>query len=475
MESGWNVSEVSRPRTRGLSALAGLEAALDSFCAGFDADVVTASDAAEVLARLCVIERRVTAVNAAAARRVEQSRAWKHQGHRSMPDWLAAKTGEPVSSGAGLLDTARKLEAAPATADALASGDVSVAAAREIADAVAVDPTAEAGLLALAGEHDHRRLMEEAARVRQAATSGESEAARHERLRKRRYARTSVDPDGLVLLRAGFAPQDWAPFASLLQGATDHEFRRARRDGRREPVQAYAADALLRLLTPAAAPAPQPVGGSDLRPPADLADGAQHPGHRARGCSRTRTSRASRTGSLIRRSRRRSSPRQRSWCWWTRPLLRRGHRLGGERCEIAGVGTVSVGWVRELLPDAISHALVHDGTEILGYASATRSIRKAVHLAVKARDWRCVVRGCGRARRLQRDHRHDYALGGSGSSDNLNLLCAFHHHQKTCEGAKLDKVGDEYHWTPPGSAEIWSSKIGAGLTLWDVDPPPPDC
>ena len=142
---------------------------------------------------------------------------WKHAGFATMAEWMAAKTGDPVPVLVGLLDTAKKLERCAATAEAFAAGEVSVAAVREIAAAVAVDPTAEAQLLAVAQAGDHRRLVDTAARVRQAARSAEDEAARHARLRARRFARTRTDTDGLVILNAGFAPKDWAPFASALR------------------------------------------------------------------------------------------------------------------------------------------------------------------------------------------------------------------------------------------------------------------
>ena len=128
------------------------QTALDAFCAGFDPDRQTATEAADTLARLTVMERQITAARGRAARRVEISSSWKHAGFRTMADWMAAKTGEAVSASSGLLDTARKLESLPATADALAAGAVSLAAAREIAGAVAVDPTAEAQLLAVASQ-----------------------------------------------------------------------------------------------------------------------------------------------------------------------------------------------------------------------------------------------------------------------------------------------------------------------------------
>ena len=105
------------------------------------------------------------AAKAGGARRVDQSSVWRHAGYRTMAEWMAAKTGDPVGAVVGLLDTAT--------------------------------------------------------RVRQAARSAEDETARHARLRARRFARTRTDTDGLVIVHAGFAPQDWAPFADRLRRGTD--------------------------------------------------------------------------------------------------------------------------------------------------------------------------------------------------------------------------------------------------------------
>ena len=422
--------------------LASLEAAVVGFCVGFDPAVVTATEAGEVVARLTVLERRLGLVKGRAARRVETSSLWRHAGHRSMADWLAAKTGDPAGVSHGLLDTARKLELLPATAEAVAAGQVSLAAAREIAGAVAADPGAEAGLLAVAAlGGSHRELVDEAAKVRRAAVSADDEAARHARLRVRRFARTHTDPDGLVLLHAGFAPQDWALVDAAWRRGTDAHFAQARREGRRESPEAYAADALLAMLAPPAT--------THTETDAFAATG--------------------RGGEPVPQAKARQPGKPEVVVLVDGIALKRGHLGVGERCEIIGIGPVDIDWVNRLLPQAIVHALVHDGVDITTYASATRSIRKAARLAVQTRDRCCVVPGCRRALRTQRDHRHDYARGGPGSVHNLNLLCEFHHNQKTRDGARLERRGDHWHWYPPGHAEPWTTPVGANLTLWNTD------
>ncbi|HEY5153410.1 MAG TPA: DUF222 domain-containing protein, partial [Acidimicrobiales bacterium] len=162
-----------------LARLAVAEAAFEAFCAGFDPGLLTASEASVVLPRLSVFKRRVESVEGVTARRVDVSSVWKHRGFRSSAEWMAATTGDAVGVTSGLLAAARQLESLPATAEAFAAGAVSLQAAREIAGAVGVDPTAEAGLLAVAAKGDHRGLVDSAARVRQAARSAEDETAKH--------------------------------------------------------------------------------------------------------------------------------------------------------------------------------------------------------------------------------------------------------------------------------------------------------
>jgi len=260
-----------------------------------------------------------------------------------------------------------------------------------------------------------------------------------------------------VLLHAGFAPEDWAPFAAAFERGTDAQFTQARRQGRRENHEAYAADALLDMLTAKkatpATDAPAPDGPVPLG--FDTTDGDTTDGEVTGSGSTT--------------------------CEAKRPVLpevvvmvdgialKRGYLSVGERCEIVGVGPVDVDWVKKLLPEAIVHALVHNGVDITTYASATRSVHKAVRMAVKTRDCWCVVPGCFRARRTQQDHRWDFAEGGPGSVDNLNLLCEFHHNQKTRGGARLERVSDDWHWYPPHCTEAWIAPVGAALTLWDTD------
>ncbi len=89
--------------------LTAVEAVVDAFCRRFDPTLLTASEAADAVRRLSIVERKVTAAKARAAARVDGSSVWKHAGFRTMPEWMAARTGDPVPVLTGLLDTAKKL------------------------------------------------------------------------------------------------------------------------------------------------------------------------------------------------------------------------------------------------------------------------------------------------------------------------------------------------------------------------------
>src|SRR4029078_13333467 len=105
---------------------------------------------------------------------------------------------------------------------------------------------------------------------------------------------------------------------------------------------------------------------------------------------------------------------------------------------IVGFGPVSIDLARQILPDALVDVLVHDLVDIKAHATMTRHQTRDLKATLKVRDRRCVVPGCKRRRRLQADHRHDYAQGGPTSAANLELLCELHHLEQTHRCAPLE-------------------------------------
>ena len=125
------------------SAVAALERALGRLEPG----TLDASGAKKLVDLFTRCERLSVAGRGMAARRVESGLSWKREGHRSAAHWLASTTGVSVGAASRSLQTARELEALPATAAAFRSGELSEAQASEIAATATLDPAAEARLL----------------------------------------------------------------------------------------------------------------------------------------------------------------------------------------------------------------------------------------------------------------------------------------------------------------------------------------
>jgi hypothetical protein len=100
------------------STVAALERTIAEFEPG-TLDVTGAKQATDLYAR---IERLGAAGKLMAARRVEDAVTWKRDGHRSGAHWLASATGVSVGAAMRSLETARRLEELPETADAFRGG-----------------------------------------------------------------------------------------------------------------------------------------------------------------------------------------------------------------------------------------------------------------------------------------------------------------------------------------------------------------
>jgi len=122
-------------------------------------------DATRLLKLFAEAERLAAVGKALMARRVEETNQWRHLGHRSAAEWLAATTGSSVGAALGTLETARRVERLPATAEAQRQGRLSEAQAREIAAAASVNPAVERDLLATARTEPVAALRQRCHRV----------------------------------------------------------------------------------------------------------------------------------------------------------------------------------------------------------------------------------------------------------------------------------------------------------------------
>jgi hypothetical protein len=136
--------------------------------------------------------------------------------------------------------------------------------------------------------------------------------------------------------------------------------------------------------------------------------------------------------------------------------LVRGDVTPGERCEIPGVGPVSVQWARQLLGDAFVTAVVKKGTDITTVAHFGRHIPAELQTAMIVGGRECEVEGCHHRGYLERDHTVDHALGGPTAAENLGWLCYVHHLRKS-KGWTLgptDPVTGKRTLRPPAGAEL---------------------
>ena len=142
-------------------------ALVGAWCDRFDAGVVSGAEAAQVVSSLSGLIRRLSGVRASAAVRASSCR--EIGGHGSPAVWLAREAGVGVGEARRVLDTARRLRECPVTAEAVASGELSLVEAGEVTAAAVVAPGAERALVAAAkASHD----------VGQVAGAGEPAAGR---------------------------------------------------------------------------------------------------------------------------------------------------------------------------------------------------------------------------------------------------------------------------------------------------------
>jgi Domain of unknown function (DUF222)/HNH endonuclease len=355
--------------------------ALEAVSSGLEPWRLGGRDAAGLVELAARGERICASIKALAARRVEATKVWRASGHRSAAHWVAEATGETVGAATRTLETARALDALPATDEAFRAGQLSETQAAEITSAASADPNAEAGLLGTAAETSVKGLRDRCRQVRAGAEADDQAWAR--RLHVERRAHEWTDSEGAYHLSARLAPDAGARFSSAWKAHTDRIFCEARRAGRREPRAAYAADALVALASEG------PCKPVEVRVAVDSA------------------------------------------------ALARGHTESGERCEIAGVGPVPVTTARALLDDAAVAVITRDGDDITAVSSPKRTIPTKVRRALEARYPACAVSTCANDQFLEIDHIVALEDHGRTEVDNLWRLCSHHHRLKTYEGWKV--------------------------------------
>ena len=174
--------------------IAELRESLGDYAARFDAAVLSAAQAADVVEQASRIEKMAATVKSLAAARLAETGSWRVEGDRSAAHQLARRTGTSVVQAASAIDTARRLESLPAIASAARRGELSAEQACAIADAAGSDPGAEHDLLEAARRSPLAELRGQCARTKAAAPVDLE--ARRRRIHQRRSLRSFTDAEG---------------------------------------------------------------------------------------------------------------------------------------------------------------------------------------------------------------------------------------------------------------------------------------
>jgi hypothetical protein len=382
-----------------------LREAMERFSTSFDPALITATTALRVIEDTAAIEKMAAAVRAKAAARLDDTDVSRRKGYRSTAEQVAEIAGTGVGAAIDAIATARRLEELPAADAAARRGELSPQQASAVAGAAAVNPEAEEELVEAAGRLPLKELQSRCADKR---AEVEDREAQRERIRRGRYLRPFNDPDGAWRLSARDNPEIGAAIMAAIAAKQDELFNQARAEGRREPAEAYAMDALAALLGAA---------GASGTPP--------------------------------------SGPYQPSA--WAKAIIRidfetlvRGHPLDGETCDIAGV-PVAVSAVEQIIDSgsAFLAAVITKGEQVMGVAHFGRAPTARQQTALEWIYPTCAAEGCTQAARLQRDHRVDWAKTHTTVFDLLDLLCAFHHGLKTRENWGLVEGRGKRAFVPP--------------------------
>jgi hypothetical protein len=458
---------------------------LGALCSGLDPDAVPLPEVTALWSAFDALERLAAGAKCRLARRVEESRSWAATGARSPAEHLAQLSGTTTGRARGALETSKALAGLPRADAAVAAGELSDQQASAIASAAGADPSAEDRLVALAKRRDLRRLREECART---SARAEDEAKRHQRLHRQRSLRTWKGPDGSWNLSVRNTPEVGAEFEAALAPLREAIFGAARLRGEHESGEAYGADALAAMVrrslgaedgsgtggargrgAAVAGGQPAPAGGAAAEGAAAQAEPTGGPGG-AGASGGADDSLDAPEGAGARRAARSRRPDTKVIALIDYEALKRGVAEGGETCEIAGVGPVSVATVRSLLGDAFGAAIVTNGVDVFSVAHLGRSVSAHQRSALEARGYGCEVPGCGSATALEIDHIDEWCKTFRTTLEALAWMCRPHHQDKTYRGWRL--LG------PPGRRR-WVAGETSGREVPGPEPPgsepaPPD-
>lgn len=406
----------------------GLVEALASYVSGLDVGLVSGADAARLTELFARGERLCATGKAMAARRAAQCSIGTKTGARSDAEWLAGVSGGGIGDAQAALDTAEQMESQPELGEACRQGLLSPDQAAEITQASKADPGSTDRLVEQAQKRSLKGLKEACRSVRNHAASRQDDEERLRRLQQERHFRHFQKADGGGRLFGELAPDDYARFVACFEPFVRDAFGAARKDGRREPTDRYAADALLAMAESATS---QTGSGAKRPPPATVIAVVDH------------------------------------------AALLRGHTLDGETCEIEGIGPVPVAVVTEMAKDAFLAAVVKKGVDIRSVVHLGHDPTALQRSALIARDRHCAVPGCDVTHGLESHHVKPWEDTHQTRLDDLARVCSHHHDQISYEHWTLDGPPNQRSWAPPEGGPPPGPFDDDGIHLQPGDIPTP--
>ncbi len=431
--------------------IAELRETLSGYAARFDAAVLSAAQAEEVVDQASRIEKIAATIKALAAARLADTGSWRAEGERSAAHLLARRTGTTVVQAAAAIETARRLDALPETSAAARRGELSSEQASAIVDAAGADAGAESRLLEAARRSPLAELREQCARTKAAARIDVE--ARRQRIHQRRSLRSYTDAEGEWHLHSRNNPEVGARIMAALDPIREDFFRRARAERRQEPPEAYAADALAEMARRScrdgassgvqAGAGECEVGGA----PTVLAPASDGPGAVAEPAGNGESAEAPASSPAPQR---RVGPPKIIVRVDLEALLR-GFPTEGEVCEIAGFGPVAVSAVRDMIDtdDPFLTAVATRGQELVGVAHLGRRPNALQQTALQWLYPSCANEACSAQARLDYDHRVDWARTHLTVLDLLDRLCGHCHALKTRQNWSLVEGRGKRALVPP--------------------------
>jgi hypothetical protein len=226
---------------------------------------------------------------------------------------------------------------------------------------------------------------------------------------KARSHRELPDELGMFAGKYRILPEDGGAFKEVLRQETNRLFLEHAKAGDHEPLEAYAADALVNLVL----------------------------GRAGRDFDKTAA----------------AAPRYNVHVFADYGMLTNRYSPDVPLCEIPGVGPVNMEWVRSIMGDALIDFVIANGKDVKTLTTPARRFTKAMQTVFMIQDSECGIVACNTRGYLEMDHEHEVQHGGATCTENGHRVCGPHHDLKTAGwilGPKDPFTGKRTLRPPPG-------------------------